>query len=153
MAPGPQRHGAPAGGEQLCLHASCIAWQGRGLLIRGRSGQGKSALALQLMAYGATLVADDRVLLRRAGGRLLATAPEPIAGLIEARGIGLLQAATLAEAEVIAVADLDQEEDARLPEAHSCDILGLQLPLLRRVAAAHFAPALLQYLKRGCRPL
>ena len=42
------------------LNASCVAWQGRGALILGRSGAGKSALALQLMALGADLVSDDR---------------------------------------------------------------------------------------------
>jgi len=43
------------------IHASCVAVDGKGLLITGASGSGKSALALQLMAFGAHLIADDRV--------------------------------------------------------------------------------------------
>ena len=43
------------------LHASCIAVHGRGVLILGPSGAGKSSLALQLMALGADLVADDMI--------------------------------------------------------------------------------------------
>ena len=93
------------------LHASCVAVAGRGLLIAGASGSGKSALALDLMAFGATLVADDRVCLQRAGAALLASAPPTIAGLIEARGIGLLRArAVTAPVPVAALIDLDRVE-------------------------------------------
>ena len=41
----------------MIVHASCIAHHGRGLLILGPSGAGKSTLALEMMAYGAVLVA------------------------------------------------------------------------------------------------
>ncbi|MEF9600929.1 HPr kinase/phosphatase C-terminal domain-containing protein, partial [Paracoccus sp. PXZ] len=74
----------------MILHASCIAHRGRGLLILGPSGAGKSTLALEMMAFGATLVADDRTILRREGGRIVADAPDSIRGRIEARGVGIL---------------------------------------------------------------
>jgi HPr kinase/phosphorylase len=44
----------------LVLHATTVAIGGRGVLILGPSGSGKSGLALELMAMGAGLVADDR---------------------------------------------------------------------------------------------
>ncbi len=44
------------------------------------------------MAVGATLVADDRTDLRLSAGRLMAQAPLPLLGRIEARGVGILQA-------------------------------------------------------------
>ena len=53
------------------LHASAVALDGRGALLLGASGAGKSGLALRLMALGARLVADDRVLLRRGPEGLL----------------------------------------------------------------------------------
>ena len=56
----------------MIVHASCIAHRGRGLLILGPSGAGKSTLALEMMAYGAALVADDRTVLRLAGDHLIA---------------------------------------------------------------------------------
>ena len=71
------------------LHASCVGLDGDAVLILGKSGAGKSALALTLMAYGAQLVADDRVVLRPVDGRIIASAPDTIAGLIEARGVGI----------------------------------------------------------------
>jgi HPr kinase/phosphorylase len=135
--------------SDLCLHATCVALHGRALLIRGQAGSGKSGLALQLMAFGAELVSDDRVLLREQDGHIHARAPEAIAGLIEARGIGVLIAKCADETPVCAVVDLDRVEVDRLPAQVFEVILGIRLPVLRRVEAAHFAPALIQYLKRG----
>ncbi|MGR3760771.1 HPr kinase/phosphorylase [Roseobacteraceae bacterium NS-SX3] len=133
----------------LCLHASCVALKGRALLIRGGSGSGKSALALELMAYGARLVADDRVLVAAEEGTLIARAPDSIRGLIEARGVGLLRADVLGAARLCAIVNMDAVETERLPLHVSEEILGLRLPVLRRAGAAHFAPALIQYLKGG----
>ncbi len=47
------------------LHASAVAVDGRGCLITGASASGKSTLALEMIALGAELVADDRVDVRR----------------------------------------------------------------------------------------
>jgi serine kinase of HPr protein (carbohydrate metabolism regulator) len=75
-------------------HATAIILGDRGVLLRGRSGAGKTTLALALLgmcrASGrfARLVADDQVLLAKLGGRLVCRAPESIAGLAEFRGIG-----------------------------------------------------------------
>lgn len=158
MGAGPGRAGAPGraraavaegGAGGIVLHATTVAWGGRGVLIRGRPGAGKSALALELMAFGAALVADDRTELRVASGRLLASCPEPIRGLIEARGVGLLRAEAAAEAEVVVVAELDRVEAGRLPPWRGVALLGVTLPCLHKPASGGFAAALLQYLKSG----
>ncbi|UWQ75084.1 HPr kinase/phosphorylase [Leisingera sp. M658] len=135
--------------ESLILHASCVALEGRGLLITGTSGQGKSALALQLMAFGAQLVADDRVLLQLLDGQVVASAPEPIRGLIEARFMGLLHAQIRSPVPVAALVDLDEVETERLPMRHSTQLLGQEVIRVKRVDGAHFAPALMQYLRCG----
>ena len=70
------------------LHASAVALDGRGVLITGAAGSGKSSLALTLMAYGAVLISDDQTELSRVGDTIWARAPETISGLIEARGAG-----------------------------------------------------------------
>ncbi|NSY39738.1 HPr kinase/phosphorylase [Leisingera sp. ANG59] len=135
--------------QSLILHASCVALEGRGLLICGISGQGKSALALQLMAFGAQLVADDRVLVQLLHGQLVASAPEPIRGLIEARYMGLLQAQIRSPVPVTALVDLDEVETERLPMRHTTRLLGQELARVKRLDGAHFAPALMQYLRCG----
>lgn len=134
--------------EEL-LHASCVAWEGRGVLILGPSGSGKSALALSLLALGAGLVADDRTRVWRTGGRLRAAAPEAIRGMIEARGFGLLSApAVEAEALVLAV-DLSRRESERLPPGRELPLLGLSLPLRFGIDAAHLGPAILLWLRKA----
>lgn len=137
--------------EETILHASCVSWARRGLLIMGQSGSGKSSMALSLMALGAGLVADDRVVVKRIGGRLIASAPPSITGLIEARGLGILWADVAQPAGVIAVLDMDQIETDRLPERRATEILGQKVELLRRVESAHFPAAMIQFLKAGRR--
>ncbi|MSP68420.1 MAG: serine/threonine protein kinase [Alphaproteobacteria bacterium] len=72
-------------------HATCVELAGIGVLLVGPSGCGKSDLALRLIDGGATLVADDQVALERRDGRLLARAPDRLAGLLEVRGLGILR--------------------------------------------------------------
>ena len=67
------------------LHATAVTVAGRGLLIRGASGSGKSGLALEMMARGATLVADDRVIVSLRDNTLWLAPPAPLTGMIEAQ--------------------------------------------------------------------
>jgi HPr kinase/phosphorylase len=133
--------------EPLVLHATTVVRERRAVLIRGASGSGKSALALELLAWGCALVADDRTELTREGERLVARCPMAIRGLIEARGVGLLQAEALEEAEIAAIVDLLVVE--RLPPWREEAILGVRLPVLHKPLNGPFAAALLQYLKGG----
>ncbi|URW77138.1 HPr kinase/phosphatase C-terminal domain-containing protein [Sphingomonas donggukensis] len=73
------------------IHASCVAIDGVAVLIEGRSGAGKSDLALRLMDRGAVLVSDDYTRLVRQGKTLIARAPDNLAGKIEVRGIGIVE--------------------------------------------------------------
>jgi HPr kinase/phosphorylase len=131
------------------IHASCVSLDGRGVLMIGASGRGKSALALQLMAYGASLVADDRVSLSSDGQSLIATSPAPISGLIEAHGFGILQATPAPRTQIIAVIDLDRLETKRLPDDKATVVCDVTLPLFYKVDAPHFAAAVMQFLKSG----
>ncbi|WP_128254717.1 HPr kinase/phosphorylase [Falsirhodobacter deserti] len=132
----------------MIVHASSVAWQGRGVLILGASGSGKTTLALALMAYGATLIADDRTEVTACPEGLIATPPATIAGLIEARGIGILRAAYTTAPLALAV-DLDTAETERLPPFRHTLMLGCQLPLVLGRGQDHLAVAILQYLKDG----
>lgn len=137
----------PSGSE--ILHASCVALDGRAVLITGASGSGKSALALGLIARGAGLVSDDRTILTRRGTDLVASCPDPIHGLVEARGVGLLNAKPHPPAPLAFVVDLDRSETERLPPHRDVTILSISLPLIYKVESSHFIDAVLLYLERG----
>lgn len=116
----------------LQIHATCIALEGAGVLLRGPSGAGKSDLALRLLDRGARLVADDRVDLRRAGAAVVASAPATLRGLVEARGVGILRVPYLESSTIRLVVDLvAREEVDRLPEAMAETLLGVAVPRLR----------------------
>ncbi|OCC01296.1 hypothetical protein BA190_29755 [Labrys sp. WJW] len=80
------------------VHATCFVIDGQGILLRGASGAGKSRLALHFIETApvrgrqARLVGDDRVYLELVEGRLIASVPSAIAGLIERRSSGLRDA-------------------------------------------------------------
>lgn len=139
------RAAAQASAVSSQVHATCVALPEGGVLLRGESGAGKSDLALRLIDGGARLVADDQTMLTRDGARLIARAPATIAGLIEARGVGILRLPPerLAPQVVVAlIVDLvDPARIERLPEAAREDLLGVSL---QRVSLAPFeasAPA------------
>ena len=133
----------------MTLHASAVAWNGRGALIQGPSGCGKSTLALALMARGARLIADDRTRMARRGERIVAWAPPSILGMIECRGIGLIRAEPAAPTPLSIVVDLDKAEVERLPRARTRDLLGVGLPLVLGAQHPYLADALIQILKEG----
>lgn len=135
----------------LTLHASCVAAGTSGILITGPAGSGKSTLALALMAYGAQLVADDRTCLTLQGDDVVATCPDTIKGMVEARGLGLLNADPCAQAAVRLVVDLGQTEDHRLPPHRNVTWFGRTVPLVLGQTSPHFPAALWQYVKAGRR--
>ena len=123
------------------IHASTVASNGRAVLITGRSGSGKSDLALRLIDRGFSLVSDDQTIVRRDGDRLLATAPATIAGKIEIRGIGIIHLPAATDTPVALIVELTSEL-TRLPEdGLERTILGVAVPLIRVDATTASAAA------------
>jgi serine kinase of HPr protein (carbohydrate metabolism regulator) len=129
------------GQNQDHVHASAVAIKEAGVLIRGRSGAGKSSLALALIAaaenagFFARLIGDDRIYLESHGGRLIARGHPLILGRIERRGKGILEIPFLTAAVVRLVIDLDPPDQLgpRYPEP-DCDrvrLFGVSLPFIR----------------------
>ena len=112
------------------LHASCVVRGGRAVLISGRSGSGKSDLALRLIDRGASLVSDDYTMVRRVNGRLLASAPANIVGKMEVRGIGIVEVPSEAEGEVCLMVDLGREAPRMRQEDESMIVAGVKLPVV-----------------------
>ena len=136
------------GDGSTLMHGTAVALGSAGILITGRAGVGKSGLALELMALGASLVADDQVVLTRKSEGLLMSAPTTLNGKIEARGIGILNCdATPAWLRI--VVDMDLVETGRLPEPLEISVFGERVRLIRRVEAPAFASMLYVLLEGG----
>lgn len=131
------------------VHGSVVAVAGRGVLILGASGAGKSGLALRMMAIGARLVADDRVDIARRDGALIASAPAALRGLIEARGVGLLRAEALSEAPLALAVDLDRPAAARMPHLREITLLGVEIELMLGHDVPNLDASLVQMLQCG----
>ncbi|MGH6787600.1 MAG: HPr kinase/phosphorylase [Novosphingobium sp.] len=111
--------------------ATCVAVRGRGVLIEGPPGSGKSSLALALIDRGAELVGDDGVLLEAKASRLLASPHPNIAGLLEVRNVGLLPFTPLARCPVVLVIALDSSAPRHIDTPEQAERGGIALPLVR----------------------
>ena len=120
------------------VHATSVALKARGqwraVLLRGPSGAGKSDLALRLIQAGGRLIADDQTHLARRGRSLFASPPPALAGMIEARGVGIVRLPRnqlQSRAAVALLVDLvPSERIDRLPEPQTETLLDITLPRL-----------------------
>ena len=117
--------------SMIQVHGTCVELEGVACLLRGPPGSGKSDLALRLFDHGARLVADDQVVLKRQGDRVIASPPADFSGAIEVRGIGVVRLEGAAKAPLGLVVDLvSAAEVERLPETGSCEYLGIAVALI-----------------------
>ena len=129
------------------VHGTAVALDGRGLLLIGGSGSGKSATALQLISFGAELVADDLVMTARSADDVILSPRAGFEGLIEARGVGILRLAFAGPVPLRVVVDLDQTELHRLPRRRSHEILGVNVHLVYGRENWALVPSLLALLR------
>jgi serine kinase of HPr protein (carbohydrate metabolism regulator) len=123
------------------VHGTVVALGRSAALLRGGSGSGKSDLALRFMALqseGALkpeLVSDDQVWAEvNPEGSITVSAPETIAGQIEARGLGILRVPYLAQAKLVLVCDLVSAESVpRMPPEpwERTVIAGVPVPVVK----------------------
>lgn len=116
------------------IHATCVSINSAGILLLGKSGSGKSDLALRLiMNKGAILVADDRTDIFPQEGKIFAGSPENIMGLLEVRGIGIVKMPFTQNIEVKLVVELavNLKDVERMPELQEYEILGCSIPLIK----------------------
>ena len=115
---------------------------GKGIMITGKSGIGKSELALDLINRGHMLVADDRIDVTRIHTRILCQAPKLLRRMLEIRGIGIVDVTRMFGANaflnrcnldfVIRLEKYDEfvDIDRLNPMTRTIDVLGLELPML-----------------------
>jgi HPr kinase/phosphorylase len=138
---------------RLYLHASAVSLDGNGVLICGASGTGKSTLALQLMAQGAELIADDGIWIDPGDGPgtvAFLERPDTATDLIESRGIGLLRAGSIhGRAPLELVIDLDTVEPERLPPRRRVTIGSTIKPLILGAGHPSLAVSVAWMLRHG----
>lgn len=126
------------------LYGVLLVVYGRGVLLTGDSGIGKSETALELIQEGQALVADDRVDIIRVHNSIIGTAPNILKGLLEIRGIGIIDIEKMYGAisvidkhQIDMVVDLTNFNDEviydRLGDLTTSytEILGIQIPTVK----------------------
>ena len=114
------------------IHATCINLNSKGILFLGYSGTGKSDLALRLITlFSASLVSDDRTDVVRISDKIKAKAPDILKGLLEVRGVGIVNFEYMEETTVDVVIKLESEKQERLPEKQYYELEGIKLPLFK----------------------
>lgn len=136
------------------IHASAVLVGARAVLIRGPAGSGKSWLVLALLEAKlpfTRLVADDRVQIAAAHGRLLVSPAPALAGLIESRGLGILRLPHEPVAIAGWVIDLAADDAERLPEQsrRTAEVAGITLPRLAVGPGLDPLPAALALVRGG----
>jgi HPr kinase/phosphorylase len=128
----------------LSVHGSLVDVYGTGMLFTGRSGIGKSEIALDLVERGHRLVGDDVVRIeKKAEGVLIGSSPDVIRHMLEVRGVGLIDVRRMFGVRGIRVqkrveveVQLEEWDDNIEWERIGLDyetttLLGVQIPLIR----------------------
>ncbi len=125
------------------IHASLVDIYSTGVLILGASGIGKSEVTLELIKKGHHLVTDDRVDVSFVRGKLYGEAPELLQGMMEVRGIGIIDVtkmfginALVKKMEISYAIELvefnpEQPIDRLGDTTHFFEIHGHKIPLLK----------------------
>ncbi|NLA79072.1 MAG: HPr(Ser) kinase/phosphatase, partial [Erysipelothrix sp.] len=116
---------------------------GKGVLITGDSGMGKSEVGLELIRKGHVLVSDDRVDVKRVHNDIIGFAPHLLKGLLELRGIGIIDvmrmfgaSSMLDEARIDFVVYLEKWQDGKaykrvgMDETSFMNVLDIEIPQL-----------------------
>ena len=123
------------------IHGVLLSIYGKGVVITGDSGVGKSETALELIRRGHVLVADDRVDVTRIHNTIFGKAPEILRGMLEIRGIGIIDvtkmfgaSSSLDNSEIDFIIHLEKWDDQKQYERVGIEeevlenILGLEIP-------------------------
>ena len=115
------------------FHSTSVVIEDLGILIRGKSGSGKSDIALRLIDSGATLVSDDLTICKKIGDYLYLYPHPKTKGLLEVRELGIMTVPYVENVRLFLVVELVEEEFERMPGMMSCSILGIKFPKIKLI--------------------
>ena len=121
------------------MHGTAISWQGKGVLLVGNPGAGKSYLARLMMDRGWSLVGDDQVHLIKQSSGVFLVGDTRLKGILEVRGLGITRVTPAPPAKLCLVVSVETPEsqanqmpegDARMPSQANVIYLGHQIPFI-----------------------
>lgn len=112
------------------IHASSVDINGKGVVILGKSGTGKSNLAIKLISMGAKLISDDQTHFRLKENKIIISKPETTPNFIEARGIGLIEVPFVVSAKLFCFVKITNLELKRLPNAKKKHCFGKKIKMM-----------------------
>lgn len=112
------------------IHGNLLELYGKGVLIFGRSGIGKSEITIELIKHNHMFIADDAIECKRVFNKIIGQAPKNLAGFIEVRGLGIINAARIfgiekikSSCEISVIVELTEYN----PSVHTFERLGSEL--------------------------
>ena len=112
------------------IHASSVDINGQGVVILGKSGSGKSNLAIKLISMGAKLISDDQTHFKFKENKIIISKPETTPNFIEARGIGLIKVPFVVSSKLFCFVKITNLELNRLPNAKNKHCYGKKIKLM-----------------------
>jgi HPr kinase/phosphorylase len=125
-------------------HATAICIDGQGVAIVGKSGSGKSDLALRLIDRGATLICDDYVVISEIENKLMLTPASNITGKIEIRGLGIIRIPYVDSAPLRLYVNLDMTPERHPDLWQTIPLNGYHVPMIAVSPFATSAPILIE---------
>ena len=133
------------------IHASSVDINGRGVVILGKSGSGKSNLAIKLISMGAKLISDDQTHFKLKENKIIISKPKTTPNFIEARGIGLIKVPFVVSAKLFCFVKITNLELNRLPNAKNKYCFGKKIKMMEFNPFYNNESALFMSLRYGVR--
>jgi len=127
-------------------HATAVSINHSAVLILGKSGSRKSGFALQLLALGGGLIADDKCFIYEKLNQVWVGKPPTLPEVIEVWGYGLISIKLVKASPVALIVNLDDTAKVRSPDPIYFKIRQHKIPVLNKIESSYFPAAIVNIL-------
>ena len=113
------------------VHSTSVVIEDAGVMIIGKSGSGKSDLALRLIDSGATLISDDITICETNGKSIFLFPPNETKGLLEVREIGIMTVPYIENIKLKLLVELVEKEIDRLPKQIITKLMNIKIQKIK----------------------